>query len=257
MARASKARRINPYVLCVASSLLMSAGFLMGLFPVLIFAGVAPLFAIADYADGEHFWNKLELAGIALAIALFAAHSFHVDMLVASILQAILLTLGFAAYTYTKNNLGPAQGKLPLILFILALEYLILKIGFGSSSVFFADAMQFKPDWLHWTSYTGYLGVSFWILASNLLLYMAVLRGPVSWPLLIMFIIAVIAPITYSYTLDVEVLNKQDMLNAYSTESKAQQDSYFQNSEWIPRTAAWVSSLILLFTFVKSYTRKK
>ena len=256
MAKASKAGRTNPYLLFIAAGILMSAGFLMGLFPVLIFAGVAPLFAIADYADGEHFWNKLELAGMALAIALFAAHGFRIELLVTSMLQAILLTLGFAAFTYTKKNLGPALGKLPLILFILALEYVILKTGLGSSSVFFADAMQFKPEWLRWTSYTGYLGVSFWILASNLLLYIAVLRGPVSLPFLIMFFIAVTVPIVYSYSLDAEVVNKQDMLKAYTPGFEPQQGSYFKNSEWVPRTAAWVSALILLFTFVKSYTRK-
>jgi hypothetical protein len=257
MAKVSKGGRLNPYLLFVAAGILMSAGFLMGLFPVLIFAGVAPLFAIADYADGEHFWNKLELAGIALAIALFAAHDLQFELLVPSLLQAILFTLGFAAYTYTKKNLGPALGKLPLILFILALEYLVLKTGFGSSSVFFADAMQFKPEWLRWTSYTGYLGVSFWILASNLLLYMAVLRGPVSPLFITMFLVAVIAPIAYSYTLDLEVVNKQDMLKAYTGKLEIQQGDYFKNSEWVPRTAAWVSALILLFTFVKSYTRKK
>lgn len=260
MAKETKSGKINPYYLSIASALLLSAAFLMGPFPVLIFVGVAPLFAIADHADGEHFWNKLELAGVALVVALFAAHTFRIDMLVATILQAIMLTIGFAAFTFTKQNLGPRLGKMPLIIFLLAIEYLILKAGFDRS-VFFADAMQLKTGWLRWTSYTGYLGISFWILIANLLIYVALLRGSLSMPFLIMFLIVVTAPVAYSYTLEFDGVSRQDMLRVYEPGvapcSTCYRAGYFERGEWIPRTATWVSALILLFAFVKSYMKKK
>ena len=255
MAKGTKDTRINPYFLFITASVLMTAGFLMGPFPVLIFAGIAPLFAIADHADGEHVLNKLELAGVALAIALFAAHTFQLDQLVSSILQAIALTVGFAAFAFTRRNLGSRLGKLPLIFFILTCEYLVLKTGLGSSTVFLADALQFKTSWIRWTSVTGYLGISFWILAANLLLYISVLRGALSVPFLVLFLLVVIAPIAYSYTLNSEVVDKQQMLEAYAGVTGTKE--YFNTGEWIPRTAAWVSTLILLFALVKSYTSKK
>jgi hypothetical protein len=256
MARRTDLQKINPYLLCLVAALVMSAGFLMGPFPVLIFAGVAPLFALADHADGEHFWNRLELVGVALVIALFAAHSFHLDKLVAAILQAIALTFAFAAFTFSKENLGARLGKLPLILFILTIEYLALKAGWGSSFIFLADAMRLQAEWLRWTPDTGYLGTTLWILVANLLLYAAALRGRVSIPFLIFFVITVTGPIVYSYTLDAEVVEKQQMLDAYQA-GPAETGDYFTRGEWIPRTAAWVSALIVLFAFVKSYTRKK
>lgn len=255
MVKASKAGKINPYLLFIIAAVLMSAGFLMGPFPVLIFAGVAPLFAIADHADGEHFWNKLELVGVALAIALFSAHFFRMETLVGSILQAIALTIGFAAFGYTRQALGARLGKLPLIFFILTIEYLMLKGRLGSSVVFLADSIQLKPQWIRWTQETGYLGVSFWILVSNLLLYLAIFRGTISIPFLVMFVVVVAGPIIYSYTLESEVVKRQDMVQAYTT-GRGDSGYYFLNAEWIPRTATWVSALILLFAFVKSYTKK-
>jgi len=256
MAKKTNREKINPYALCLAAALVMSAGFLMGPFPVLIFAGAAPLFALADHADGDHFWNRLELVGVALVIALFSAQSFHFDRLVAVMLEAIALTIAFAAFTFSRENLGARLGKLPLVFFILTIEYLALKAGWGSSFVFLADAFRFKASWIRWTAETGYLGVTLWILVANMLLYVAVLRGQISKPYLILFLIVVTAPILYSYTLDVVVVDKQHMLEVYrDTSTKA--GDYPVRGEWIPRTAAWVSALILLFAFVKSYTLKK
>ncbi len=257
MAREIKRETFNPYLLFIVAAVLMSAGFLMGQFPLLIFAGVAPLFAIADHAEGEHFWNKLELAGVAIAVALFSAHAFSINWLVASILEAIVLTIAFGAFTFTKQKLGPRLGKLPLIFFLLAVEYLALKTGLGSSMVFLADALQFKLAWARWTSNTGYLGISLWILVANLLLYAAVLRKPFSILYMVMFVIAVAAPIAYSSYLNDEPITRQFMLNTYGPATQEIDGDYFKNGEWIPRTAAWVSALILLFAFVKTYTSKK
>jgi hypothetical protein len=257
MGKEVKSTKLNPYYLCAASIVLLSAGFLMGPFPVFILAGFAPLYAIADHAEGENFWNKIELAGVALTIAFFAAHAFQVDALVASILQAIVLSIAFAAFTYSKQGLGARLGKLPLIFYILAVEYVFLKVGPGSKVIFLADAMKFKSDWTRWTSYTGYLGISLWILATNLLLYIAVLRKPFSMPFLVIFFIAVLAPIGFSYSLSMEGVTRTGMLNEYKSFEQLTKEPYLKNGEWVARTAAWVSVLILMFAFVKNYTSRK
>lgn len=256
MGKESKKGKINPYYLFITATLLLSAGFLMGPFPVLIFAGMAPLFAVADHAEGEHFWNKIELVLVSLAIGLFAAHGFHIDQLVTSIVQAIALSGAFAAFTFTRQSLGSRLGKLPLILYVLAVEYICLKLD-PASTVFLADSMQFKPGWTRWTSHTGYLGISLWILLANMLLYIAVLKKTISIPFLVMFFIMVTAPIAYSFSLDHGALTKAGMLGVYANGAPTVQEAYNQNGEWIPRTAAWVSALILLFAFVKNYTSGK
>ena len=114
----------------------------MGQFPVLIFAGMAPIFALTDHAENSFFWNKLELAGTALFVGYFGAHLFRATGLVPSILQAIGVTITIAAYSYTRQALGPRIGKLPLILFFLAAEYLALKLYTGESAIFLADVIR-------------------------------------------------------------------------------------------------------------------
>ncbi|MEQ8424472.1 MAG: hypothetical protein RIA63_07165, partial [Cyclobacteriaceae bacterium] len=50
---------------------------------------------------------------------------------------------------------------------------------------------------------------------------------------------------------------REEMMQLYSGGSNDQLSSYHKNGEIIPRTAAWISVLILLFTFVKTKTTKR
>jgi hypothetical protein len=253
---AKKTSKVNPYLLCLMGVALLAAAFLMGPFPVLIFAGLAPLFAIADHAEGDFFWNKLELVAAALFAGFFAAHVTHSERAVPALLQAIAYTLGFAAFNFTHQSLGTRLGRIPLIAFLLSLEYVGLKAGAGSSMVFLADALRFKPEWVRWTLETGYLGISLWILAANHLLYLGLFRKGWSPAWLIGFVAAVIGPIVYSYTLTISGIDKATMLQHYH-DVTPDAGLYSLNGEWIPRTAAWISALILVFAFVKSYIQKK
>jgi hypothetical protein len=253
---AKKTSKANPYLLCVMGAVLLGAAFLMGPFPVLIFAGLAPLFAIVDHSEGDFFWNKLELVGAALFVGFFAAHVTHSERVVPALLQAIAYTIGFGAYNFTHQSLGTRLGRIPLIAFLLSLEYVGLKSGAGSSMVFLADALRFKPEWVRWTFETGYLGISLWILAANHLLYLGLFRKGWSPGWLIGFVIAVIGPIVYSYTLTIKGVDRTTMLLLYQQVASGA-GQYSLSGEWIPRTAAWISALILVFAFVKSYIQKK
>ena len=127
-------------------------------------------------------------------------------------------------------------GKLPLILLWLAVEYIALWFG---ENFFLGRAFAEKEEWIRWATYTGFSGVSLWILIANLLLYRAdFLDGRPKWIYAAVFVIVIVGPILYSYTLPpkpaIEVEN-----------------------EWIARTAAWISVLILLSAFVKQFIRKK
>jgi type III secretory pathway component EscV len=64
----------NVWVLFAAATLLLSAGWLMKSFPILIFVAIAPLFAIADLAkDKDSPWNHLELILLSLSVSFFSA----------------------------------------------------------------------------------------------------------------------------------------------------------------------------------------
>ena len=179
----AKGDKLNPYLLLVLSVLLLGAGFLMKSFPVLVFTGIAPLFALADHAGDKSFLKRL--------------------------------------------------GKVPLILFWLTLEYIALEFN-GDFSL--ANALVAKSEWLRWTKYTGVSGASLWILLANLFLYFGLFR---KWPHTVVFVIVIVGPILYSYTLPSEAMTKPE------------------NGEWVARTSAWISVLVLLSAVVKELIRKK
>jgi len=251
-----KSSKVNPYLLCLLGCALLVSAYLMGPFPLLIFAALAPLLAIADHAEDAFFWNKLELVGIALFAGFFAAHVTDPDRVVPALLQAIAYTLAFAGFNFARQALGTRLGRLPLIAFLLSIEYVGLKAGAGSSMVFLADALRFKPDWVRWTADTGYLGISLWILLTNHLLYLGMFRKGWSVAWLLAFTVAVSGPIIYSYTLATPGIDKATMLAMYGP-GEPETGIYSLRAEWIPRTAAWISALILVFAFVKSYIQKK
>lgn len=236
----SKTQKINPYILAAISAVLLAAGWSMRSFPVLIFAAIAPLFAITDHADEKNFWNKIELVAVVFGIGMIVQFWAYGDVPVISVvLQSMAVGFVFLAYTYSRRGLGNGLGKLSLILFWLAMEYILLKFFLNHGVSFLGSALNAKREWLYWTKWTGSLGVSLWVLIANWVLYLGLLKNGLRIPYLLLFLIVIVGPIFYSYTLRADF-------------AKGTADG-----EWIPRTAAWISVLILLSAIVKDYIRKK
>ncbi|MCW5910164.1 MAG: hypothetical protein KIT62_03770 [Cyclobacteriaceae bacterium] len=251
---------IGVWILFGIAVLLLSAAWLMKSFPVLIFAALAPLFAISDQAkDHSSPWNRFELILLALGIALLAAHAFDFSFVVFAAIQAIALTLAFVGYAFAYQSLGPRLGKFTIIFFWLGLEYLFLKLPWNTDVTYLANALQLQPGWHNWTTYTGYLGVTLWILVVNLLFYQAVFK-PSGFNVyyFIAALIFIVIPVVYSIQMKEEGIGYSHMMQLYAfTVTGALPGKYSQQGEVVARTAAWVSVLIILLSFVKNYTRKK
>ena len=228
-------------------------------FPILIFVALAPLFALADKIHSENkFWNYAELILIALAVSLLAGHIFQLQYLISSMIQAIGFTLAFVGYGFVYQSLGPRAGKITIIIFWLATEYLFLKLQWPADRFFLADAIQLKTDWLKWTFHTGYLGSSLWILLANLSLYLAVFKsGRINWIWLVSFLVLLAAPIIFSFTTELSAISRAEMMTLYSNTKDNLTSIYLKRGEFIPRTAAWISVLIFIFALVKNKTQKK
>lgn len=227
-------------------------------FPLLIFAGLAPFFAIADEGkDNERFWNLSELILGGLSISLFAAHLFEVKFLVVSISQAIALTLAFVGYSFAYQSLGSRLGKFTIIIFWLGIEYVLVKLPYRNTVLFLADALQLQSDWQSWNQYTGYLGSSLWILIVNLFLYLALLKGDkINWFHFALAILLLAGPISFSYFNEGNALTRVEMNDLYGGNITTLDKEYVEHGELIPRTAAWVTVLILLLSLIKSKTKK-
>lgn len=258
MARRSKPK-FNPWLLLGISIALLTAGWLMKSFPILIFVGLAPLFAIADQAkDHTSPWNRFELILLAFVVALLAAHIFDFSFIIFVFVQAIALTLAFVGYAFAYQNLGSRLGKFTIIFFWLGLEYTFLKLPWRNDFVFLSDALIIHPAWCTWNVYTGYLGGSVWILVVNLVFYHSVFgEGRFRIDIFIAALVLIAAPILYSYQTVEIATNRLDMLALYSNASPQVPEKYLKQGELSARTATWISVLIILLAFVKNQTRKK
>ena len=250
----AKETEIHPSLLFLGTALLASAAWWMASFPLLGFVAFAPLFALTDRAvETSSVWEKMEWVLLALTLSLYASHHFDSSFLVTAMLEGIAFTLPFVAHVWVRQTLGPYAGKITILLFWLSLEYLLLKIK-PAGGTYLADMLQLMNNWNHWNHNTGYLGASFWLLLTNLFVYEAALsKTPFRWPWIVAAVLALTGPLAYSFYLTDEGISRERMINLYSQSNSTETaGAYLAQGEWIVRTAAWISTLVLLFTLVKN-----
>jgi apolipoprotein N-acyltransferase len=254
----AKKTSLPSYALFIASALLLSGGWLMASFPIFIFLAFAPLFSLTDRAtDTTSVWEKMEWVLLALMVGFAAAHSFDGTYIVSSMLYAILFTIAFIGHVWVRQTLGSRAGKITIIFFWLAIEYVLLKIR-PSESTFLADSIRLQTDWVRWNVHTGYLGSTLWILMTNLMVYETFLsEKPFQWYWITLAVLFLLGPMAFSYTLDNAPIDKAMMLSLYEGNPGMQDVTYLARGEFMVRTSAWLSTLILLFTFVKSQTTSR
>jgi hypothetical protein len=229
----------------------------MGSFPLLIFLGLSPLMAISEPRGKEgSIFEKMELVLVALTTPLVVQALARESSVVIALGMGIVFTLSFVAHAWVRNTLGVQTGKLTLILFWLALEYAVLKI-LPADAMYLADTLSLQSSWTRWTIHTGYLGMSLWILTVNWSWYMAFLQTKgIQWAWVGVGLILFLGPALYSYGLENSPIQRDEMINLYRNLPTESDVTYLARAELVVRTAAWVSVLILLFTFARQQTRK-
>lgn len=251
-----ESERINIWWLLLGGAVLLSAAWLMRSFPIFIFVGLAPFFAILDHTlESENFWEHAEMILIGLAVAFFAAFAFDASSIVTVLIHAILFTLPFIGFAFVHESLGPRTGKFIVILIWLGLEYLLVKLQWPTNTIFLADSLTAWLNWVRWNQETGYLGATAWILTSNWLLYAGTMRNGLNWPLVLLALTVIAGPLVYSLMIEAKPILRKDMIELYSTDSVLK-GSYATKGELVARTCAWISILILVFAGVKSSTAK-
>jgi len=211
----------------------------------------------ANNRKEKSMWASLELVLLGLTIAFFSATIFNHVSPAYTIAMAMVFTMAFGGYTFVRKSLGTGVSIITIGVFWLALEYLLLKWS-PSPSVFLADLFSAKPNWVNWNSKTGYLGASLWILICNTLLYLAVLtEKKINWVFLVAFVLSISSTLIYSLMQKSDPITRDQMVHLYSLNGFDPNSAYGRAGEFIPRTSAWLSVLILLFTLVKRKTTRK
>jgi apolipoprotein N-acyltransferase len=249
---------IAPWILFLISAALLSGGWLMKPFPLLIFFGFAPLFAIVDQVkQDDNFWTNIEFILLALLASFFAAQHFDSNLIVIAMVQTIVFSFAYLGYAFAHQNLGERLGKFTILFFWLGLEYIALKLPWRSNFIFLSDVFELHASWTRWTIFTGYIGITLWILVVNLLVYLSILKSGFNLYWLVSAGIILIAPIVYSYYFLLhDGINHQQMISLYQGASGAT-SNYAKQGELVSRTGAWISVVILLLSFVKTQTKKK
>ena len=254
---AKKNNVISPYVLTAIAVFLLVAGWLMKSFPIFLLAGFAPLFALTDnISEKKPFWNQFEWIWVSLSIGYFAASVFKSESIIQSLVQGILCTLPFIAFRFAQQSLGPRTIKFTVVFLWLALEYVAVVSPWKNDWIYLADGFLLQLRWLTFTEHTGYLGISLWVLTCNLTAYQAFFRGKIHFLFAGVFLLMVATPLALSLWESWNPIGRQDMISLYGGNS-VEIENYRNRGEWVARTAAWVSVLIILLSFVKNKTQKK
>lgn len=249
-------------VLLLLASAAFAGALFTAVFPVLAFVALAPMVALmAQSADEEKDAPLVEHAEwvlAALAIGFVGRAVWVGDSIFNATVWSISFALVFALFGFVRRHLLKLTGVLPLALFWLALEYLLLKIQWPGNGWFLADLLNEQPKWTAWMSAQGYLTTSVWLLLTNLLAWAAFFRGKVSPMLTIAFVAAVGAPIVLGYVQPslTGVIDRQQMMDYYAGIGSVTGE-YQQRGEWLARTSAWVSVLVFLFAVVRRKTSQK
>jgi apolipoprotein N-acyltransferase len=223
-------------------------------FPVFIFFGFAPVFALIDHKSAlkDSYLAFLVAIGTALIFAYWMGQS----RLLSWVLYFAILASVFFIYILMQRITHDRLNKFALLFFILGMEYVLLKFTVHSDPVFLADLLTEKTSWTRWNIFTGYSGATLWILLTNLAFYGALFKGEkINLALLIFCLLMIVVPIMYSITLPNNALTKGDVISFYSQHNTGS-SVYYQYGEFISRTGAWVSVLITIFTLVKGRTKK-
>ena len=226
--------------------------------PGLIFVACVPLLAYFLYSE-EPSSQKVATVGITLIIT-FAAISFGEQIsLPWSILYAIILTIAFASYAFTNGIIPNRLGLLTLAIYICTAEYLAIRIAPEYTGFLLGGVLEGMPDIHKWSTGVGIIGVSAWIVVTNL--WIARIFSPdrkgsfgsklvlLIYPIIVMSIPALISlfGITDNQSLAVNDLKQQ--LEAGLADSVP--------LEKLGRTCAWVSGFIVVYALVQFRIKKK
>lgn len=245
----------KPLILCCLSLLMFVLAWSISFFPITIFIAFAPLFALLDIPENNAKADRMVFG--AVAPGTIFAWAFTYDHLIGVVFFGIIVALLFKGFMLAQRVV-PTVKKVMIIMAILALEYIVLKVGYLKEPVFIADSLQHVTHWTGWNNYTGYLGMSFWVLIVNLLFYKALFEKPAwHWASALFGVLLLIIPVLISLNTDWTSITRLDMEQVYlSGGYSINATRYLQQGEWMARTATWVSVLMVVFTLIKIRTKK-
>lgn len=252
----------NRWLLFFISLFTLTASYWLKTWPLMAFIGLIPCFAFTDSKDAsKHLIEVSEFLLFAFGISLFIGYRFNLNYIFSIAGLAALYSIPFLLFILIRKGAGQLTGHFLIILFWLAGEYFMLKILIylnwlpTTNPVFLADMLISRPDWFSWNTHSGYLSVSAWILVSNWLGYRMIAQS-FHWSGILLFVVVLFGPVIFGLWYGSVSIGRSEMIELYSSVN-VQGEGYTLHGEWVGRTAAWVSVLILIFSLIQHKTRKR
>jgi len=150
-------------------------------FPGFLFVAWVPLFFMEQYfldcKDKNSSWSLFGWAFLAFLIwntltTWWIWNSTKIGSIAAVLLNSFFMAVVFDLYHITRRKLWQGQQFGWLILFYWpAWEYLHLNWDFSWPWLSLGNGFASYIKWIQWYEYTGILGGTFWVLVSNLLIF--------------------------------------------------------------------------------------
>lgn len=247
--------RISYVLMGMSAAFFVGAGFIPQ-FPFFIFAALAPLFLLFEHGRKEnaalpHLFGRIFIVLLVSFLAWNTKYTFltWMDWMV-PLIHALAITLAFVVFHFTDKHAKNRLGVFTLIIYWLAMEFLLLQGHPAFARFFLASAFDQYPGLIGWNAYTGFLGVSLWILIVNVLLFYSVFaedrlfKGKISWPGLAGSLLLGCLPVFFGA--DTIAIVREDLVTG-----DAMSKQLAGSGEYIGKTAVWVAVLLLLYSFVR------
>ncbi|GAA0891542.1 hypothetical protein GCM10009122_12210 [Fulvivirga kasyanovii] len=228
----------------------------------LIFIGWVPLFALLHNQQKESSpKGALILKTFIVLLATFLIWNITFinqkpTQWLLPLIYSTALTCSFIIFGFTDKHARNRLGFYTIPIYWLAIEFLLYQLHPQFSRFMLGSVLSSQPAFISWNVHTGFMGVSLWVLLSNITLFNAILKdrapthGNISWPALILAIAIIVIPTLLSN--DTLAITQTDLLNEKAIAAKQVSGS----GEYIGKTAVWVSILLILYSFVKKEVSK-
>ncbi|MBL6445004.1 hypothetical protein JMN32_01700 [Fulvivirga sp. 29W222] len=250
------------------SLIIISAVTLLGLakitpaFSFLIFIGLVPLYALLFNQQKEASPKELLLLKVfVILLTTFliwngSSSNTHLIQWLLPIAYAMAITGAFIIFSFTNKHAKNRLGFFTISIYWLAIEFLLYRAHPQFSRFMLGSVFNNHQAFISWDIHTGFMGVSLWVLLSNITLFNGTLkdrsplRGNISWPTLAFVIAIIVIPTLLSP--DTAAITQADLLNDKFLSAK----QISGDGEYIGKTAVWVSILLILYSFVKKEVNK-
>lgn len=260
---------IYPGLLALLTIVFYLSGTLFAGFPVFIFIFLVPILALRRY-----FYEKRSLIPfiliflstffLAFLLNNFIKEDFNIKQV---FFNTFLAFFPFILVWITEKLTNPKVSSLSFLLFWITIEYAILELNLTNYEFILASAFEQRDGWVLWKKFTGFLGISLWVVIINLFLYHSFFNKDGSFvkpsaPRVFFALILIIIPVLGSFFLmDPGHSFAFGILNNYpeyfnQSEFIEKFTFYSGNKEYVGRTCAWFSLFVLLSVVVKKIMLK-